>query len=564
MSLELIPDEILLLIFSYLHQFDIIYAFSKLNQRFRRVIDPHLQDIDLSQDRVVTYPLFRLWCKHILPSHCRKVRTLRLAGYHQLQLFSRHIRHLTNLQVLEITDIEEDKFRNKHDDDLHHVLDISFFLDEALTLPCLHTLSIDLTANNVLKTISSSSARHNLTHLSLISPRPNGLSCSVGYISQMDNIQYFSANFDSVNDLRIVLTRLPNLRELKAAIVNFDDPEVATRIKVPGTLETLWLEFGCFHCCTNFKSLKLLLDVFKTQIHSLTLISVNVDEDLSQYRKFHKLVADFTCLKTFRYHIRTLHHSDSLKRCTHIQEEPDGSYLFYTFPPPRRFDIGSEATRGGRYIDDSLTSSELFSCNRLWTLGEKVPSTFKLTNNVTLAHVQKIEIGAIFGNDRNTLCEYLSQVISLSPNLKWLDMDAGKNTKVFIDGIRKLFRNGVNKGITRLDLSLDWNKNTQDHHPNFWNELAETVPRLKTLKLNIKYTRRCEDYSLMTEIINDSKRSFCKLTRLLLGFYSRLSTLGMLEYCQKYIDEMQKPHYNSFSFTLDYDTEQGHCVHVWL
>jgi hypothetical protein len=565
MHLELFPDEIFLFIFSYLHKLDLIYAFGKLNHRFRQLVDPYLHNIDLSQDHAVSYRQFRLLCKYILPLYSRKIRSLRLAGYHQVQLFQRYIRHLTNLQSLKITNIEMDELRNRDDDDLHHVLNINLFLNEALILPYLRTLSVDLTGNNVLKTIASSPAGSNLTHLNLIYPRSKSLSISSEYISRMCNVQYFSANFGSVKDLRILLTRLPNLRELKASMVNFDDPEVAIQMKLPVTLETLWLEFGCFHCCTNFKSLRMLLNVFKNQIHSLTLISVNVDEDLSHYETFQSLVTDFTCLETFQYCIRTIHRSDSLKHFAHVQEEPDSSCLFYTLPLLRIFDVQSERTRGGQYIGENLTSSMLFSCHRLWTLGEKIPTTFKLTNNVTLNHLQEMQIDAVFENGLSTLCQYISKVISLSPNLKSLIMETGENTKVFIDGIRNLFQNGVNKNITHLELTLDWNKDIEAHHTTFWSELTEIMPHLKTLKVNLKYSGRHEDYSLLTEIINDSKRHYSKLIHLLIGFYSKThEDSDILEYCQKYINEMQKIGHNLFSFTLEYKCERGYCVNVWL
>ena len=45
--MERLPDELLLLIFNYLHKIHILYSFNELNSRFQQIIRPYQSDIKL-------------------------------------------------------------------------------------------------------------------------------------------------------------------------------------------------------------------------------------------------------------------------------------------------------------------------------------------------------------------------------------------------------------------------------------------------------------------------------------------------------------------------------------
>jgi hypothetical protein len=99
--MESLPDELLLLIFRYLHQFDILYAFQNLNRRFQQIIERYLHDIDVTQENTPSYKHFQLLIKHVLPLQGRAVRSLKLDVEEQkFELFCPFIRRLTNLESL--------------------------------------------------------------------------------------------------------------------------------------------------------------------------------------------------------------------------------------------------------------------------------------------------------------------------------------------------------------------------------------------------------------------------------------------------------------------------------
>ena len=78
MTLELLPDELLLLIYSYLNTFDILRAFNDLNTRFHRTTDIFRKTIDFTR---VRYGQVAQYCEILLrPSLGLYVRTLNLSN----------------------------------------------------------------------------------------------------------------------------------------------------------------------------------------------------------------------------------------------------------------------------------------------------------------------------------------------------------------------------------------------------------------------------------------------------------------------------------------------------
>jgi hypothetical protein len=117
MFFEDFPDELFLLIFCYLHKFDLLFAFTKLNRRFEQITTPYFYEIDLAHGHQPFNRHFTLLCQNILPSNGNKVRSVKLAGRKQLKLFRSYIRQLTNLQSLTILDDNADYF--EEDDELN-------------------------------------------------------------------------------------------------------------------------------------------------------------------------------------------------------------------------------------------------------------------------------------------------------------------------------------------------------------------------------------------------------------------------------------------------------------
>ncbi|CAF3868905.1 unnamed protein product, partial [Adineta steineri] len=48
--MESLPDELLLIIFQYFNRFDLLDSFGNLNQRFQRILEPYLYEIDLIRE----------------------------------------------------------------------------------------------------------------------------------------------------------------------------------------------------------------------------------------------------------------------------------------------------------------------------------------------------------------------------------------------------------------------------------------------------------------------------------------------------------------------------------
>ena len=151
--LESLPDELLLLTFRYLHKFDLLYAFTTLNQRFEQIVHPYLSDLDLTNDNYPSYQYFRLFYEHILSTNTHNIRSLKLVGYHQLQFFQPYICRFVNLESLSIGNASNSGQQA--------------FLIEALSVPSLTELSVSFAQENILRTISSC-ASPNLNKLTLI------------------------------------------------------------------------------------------------------------------------------------------------------------------------------------------------------------------------------------------------------------------------------------------------------------------------------------------------------------------------------------------------------------
>lgn len=96
--MECLPDELLLLIFRYLHKFDILYSFDNLNKHFQRIIEPYSYSINFSEDTDVSYTYFLLFINDILPIYGTNIQSLTLNGYHQIQLLQPYLHHLMNLE----------------------------------------------------------------------------------------------------------------------------------------------------------------------------------------------------------------------------------------------------------------------------------------------------------------------------------------------------------------------------------------------------------------------------------------------------------------------------------
>jgi len=82
--MEQLPDELWLLMFTYLHQYDVLYSFNNLNRRFQKITKSFASIINLSD---LSYKLFSHFCREIVPIHGHHIHYLTIKDVHQLNFF---------------------------------------------------------------------------------------------------------------------------------------------------------------------------------------------------------------------------------------------------------------------------------------------------------------------------------------------------------------------------------------------------------------------------------------------------------------------------------------------
>ena len=468
--MESLPDELILLIFRYLHKFDIFYSFNHLNRRFQRIIKPYQYEIDLTREN--TYKHFQFFLKRILPLQEEAVRNLKLDGKQVFQTLYPHIRHLTNLETLTL------KLDITHTTDTDEQQD--YFVTEVISLPFLSELSILVRENRTLKTISLF-ALPNLTTLTLL--HPNGFPNLSG-VSKMPYLKRLSINILSIKALAKLFSIMTNLEELYLSIVSPVYTRFLYQLEVPKTLHKLHLELNGYEGNKNALSLhnmKKFLKVFKDNLTLMTLIIIDVGKEFSKFDAFHSLVSNFTRLKTFEYCIRTKYQPDSL--FTNVQQLPDPSYVIFTLPQPQSFNYTSRRTRIDLVLDSNITLQQLFNCTTLCLQSYFSPKALSVTseviNNLKFVYLTRIRIyNRIEGSQILGMCQFLSKLINLSPNLNTVAISGYTNdTTTLIQQLKeRISLRQLNK-FTHLELSA------RDYHSSFFYNLSKTFSNLITLTL---------------------------------------------------------------------------------
>ncbi|CAF1342512.1 unnamed protein product [Adineta steineri] len=292
--MESLPDELLLIIFQYFNRFDLLDSFGNLNQRFQRILEPYLYEIDLIREDL-SYQHFVTFYKYIAPIQGHYLRVLKLSGEHQFHLFQSLIHLFINLESLTLKSIVFFGFQE--------YAQLENLLSQALQIQYLSTLSLSrLDAPETIASFASS----NLTSLILL----NEHNFDYSHIQQpISTIKYFSLNLRQFQSTTFssVFKILPNLEEFKLSILNFyhkaTNQHYRPNVQVPKTLNKLYLEFKHEEPLNGEILKKEFLDVFKDQIQSLTLIVYNA---AVEYSNLQNLLNDFTSLVTFQYDIRSL------------------------------------------------------------------------------------------------------------------------------------------------------------------------------------------------------------------------------------------------------------------
>ncbi|CAM4793083.1 unnamed protein product [Rotaria magnacalcarata] len=396
--MEYLPDELLLLSFRYLHRFDLLYTFKDLNRRFQQIVEPYLYKVNLTQANL-SYKHFRLFVKHILPSHGNSIRSLTVSGLQLFDLVRLHLHHLPSLESITLKRPLIDTVRSDK---------LEKFLIQVLRIPTLTHLSIDYHGGIIFELISKYAAP-NLQTLKVLHSYDFYY---FGYVTQQSPyLKRLSINLMSTIDLVKLFQVAVNLNQLNLSLYTFADLEVR---EVPDTLEKLHLEIDfrllksknnkkSLHQ-SNFHMLSKLLNNFRNNLKYLDLIVLNAEKEFSDFDKLHSLVNNFDQLETFEYDIRTKYRPD--QRFPNVEEliSANSTYSVYTNPRPQPFDtsfkrvefekkkLNSDLTRSQLLVATSLdvTDGDFFDVN--------LPSSFELSDDLKLTlttlNLERNNIGA--------------------------------------------------------------------------------------------------------------------------------------------------------------------------
>jgi hypothetical protein len=223
MSLEILPDELLLIICSYLNAYDVLQAFNDLNSRLNNTISDYRTKINLTR-MTMTYLQFNQYCHMLLrPSLGLQIRSLVLSNdrnsIDQITLFTQRVwplhEKLPNLERLVFYDID------------YNQLDLL-----VPKIVCFERLK-ELT---IIKKIDFSKSESIVRLFHILTTNFDSLQClslsTTFGISQMstfnlnnNTITHLTLSIDRTNDLIIVMHAFHALQFFNVTIQEFEMPD---------------------------------------------------------------------------------------------------------------------------------------------------------------------------------------------------------------------------------------------------------------------------------------------------------------------------------------------------
>jgi hypothetical protein len=221
MSLETLPDELLLLISSYLSAFDVLQSFNDLNTRLNTTINAYRRHIDLSR---VRYGQFNHYCRMLNQSSFGSgVHSLILSNLTipcQIEFFIERVwpidEKLPNLERLALDGIYSSQ------------LDI--FVPKMLRLKRLTDLTIEHRPSiyggvGYLSSIFFQNVMRSIDSLRRISLRNVGLSLPPIFDWNNNTITHLTAGIDGTVALVAIMNAFPSLQLLSVDTKTFQAPD---------------------------------------------------------------------------------------------------------------------------------------------------------------------------------------------------------------------------------------------------------------------------------------------------------------------------------------------------
>lgn len=565
MALEYLPDELLLIVFLYLHKFDIIYTFGNLNQRFQRIATRYLYDIDANREPNVSYKQFSFVLNHIILNErlITVVRSLKLSQKVHLKLFKLHINKFINLESLTLT------HNLKYDD--YRALAI-----DTLPLPLLSELSLPHCDLNMLQTIAPFSTSYKLNTLGIVNLLNTDL------ISSWPEMLYVKRTFVSINSSVKVLMNLfkamPRLEELNLSICrHLSHTDTLVTAELPSPLKKLHLEIADGSWVT-IQNVTQFLNLFKDHLQSLTLIIFGAVEEFSNFDQFQSLVGKSSHLQTFQYDIRTLYQPD-VRFSSKVTQTSHSSYSLFTLPRPQPFDISLVRRLNSLdlHLGHSLSSERLLHCTMLHVnakkLGESLPTKLELNDDLKFMKLKELTFNSMSrfdvvdkpiqskANEIGEECQILSKLLELSPNLDTLTIFSN-NTEEVIQHLKLFSPSILASRITHFTVQdyrscvTDANlpEGSSDYHWTFFNELSNILPNLKVFKFLFYAEKFIEQYpQTLVKLLEEMRNYYSKLVYLQIRI--RL-LIGANEEEESVVESYRK------CLTKSYENENSLCYEI--
>lgn len=221
MSLETLPDELLLLVSSYLSAFDVLQSFYDLNTRLNTTISAYRRHIDLGR---VRYGQFNHYCRMLNQSSFGfGVHSLVLSNSMipcQIKLFIERVwpldEKLPNLECLTLHDIHSPLFNLF----LPKISGLKRLTD--LTITKIPSISYGI---HCLSTTFFQNVMRNIDSLRRISLRNVQLSLPPIVDWNNNNITHLTAGIDGTVALIAIMNAFPSLQLLSVDAKNFQAPD---------------------------------------------------------------------------------------------------------------------------------------------------------------------------------------------------------------------------------------------------------------------------------------------------------------------------------------------------
>jgi len=218
MSFEILPDELLLIICSYLNGIDVLRAFYDLNTRLNSTINYYAKQMNLSRIR---YSQFNQYCNMLIQTNLGlQLRSLSLSNNrmtsNRIMLFTEQVwplnEKLPNLECLALSKIDYDE--------------LNMFLTNLMSFEKLTELSITYDGSFCDKPVSEifRNLIKNIPSLRKIIFTNVFLSLESIYDWNNDTITHMTVRIKTTDDLIIILQHFTNLHFINVSIEKFEIP----------------------------------------------------------------------------------------------------------------------------------------------------------------------------------------------------------------------------------------------------------------------------------------------------------------------------------------------------